>query len=97
MSAGIPRGFVRVQSTLPNGSEGETRLQFGGNRLAPDDSREREWQLIDVAHAQRVPLLNVAGFDQATRRYAYTVNENLGVLTRGRDPYRIQLGARYAF
>lgn len=29
---------------------------------------------------QRIPLLNVMGFDQATRLYTYTVNENCGVL-----------------
>ncbi len=46
---------------------------------------------------QRVPLLNIVGFDQVTRRYTYTVNQNFGVLTRGGDPYQIQLGARYAF
>jgi hypothetical protein len=39
----------------------------------------------------------VVGFDQTTRRYRYTVNEQFGVLTRGGDPYQIQLGARYAF
>ena len=31
---------------------------------------------------QRFPLLNVVGFDQATNRYVYTVNENFGVLRR---------------
>jgi hypothetical protein len=46
---------------------------------------------------QRLPLLNVVGFDQATRRYRYTVNENFGVLQRGGDPYAVQLGLRYAF
>ena len=46
---------------------------------------------------QRVPLLNVTGFDQATRRYTYSVNENFGVLTKGGTPYQIQLSARYAF
>ncbi len=46
---------------------------------------------------QRVPLLNVVGFDQSTRRYAYTVNENFGVLQRGGAPYQMQLAVRYRF
>jgi hypothetical protein len=46
---------------------------------------------------QRIPLLNVVGFDQATQRYVYTVNENAGVLQKGGDPYQIQIGGRYAF
>ena len=46
---------------------------------------------------QRVPLLNVVGFDQATRRYVYTVNENFGVLQKGGAPYQVQLAVRYRF
>ena len=44
---------------------------------------------------QQLPLLNVVGFDQATRRYRYTVNENVGVLRKQGNPYQIQLGVRY--
>lgn len=46
---------------------------------------------------QRQALLDVVGFDQAARRYVYSVNENAGVLQRGGDPYQVQLGARYRF
>ncbi len=46
---------------------------------------------------QRIPLLNVVGFDQATQRYRYTVNENFGVLQKQGDPYNIQIGGRYIF
>jgi hypothetical protein len=46
---------------------------------------------------QRQVLLNVAGFDQATQRYRYTVNRNVGVLQQGGDPWIMQLGARYRF
>lgn len=42
----------------------------------------------------RVPLLRVTGFDAATRRYRYNVNESAGVLSRGGDPYQMQLGVR---
>ena len=46
---------------------------------------------------QRIPLLNVVGFNQATRQYTYTVNENFGVLQKGGNPYQIQLAVRYGF
>lgn len=42
-------------------------------------------------------LLNVTGFDQATRRYRYTVNQNAGVLRKTGDPYQIQAGLAYKF
>ena len=35
---------------------------------------------------QQLPLLNVVGFDQATRRYRYTVNESVGVLRKTGRP-----------
>ena len=46
---------------------------------------------------QRIPLLNVVGFNQTTRQYTYTVNENFGVLQKGGNPYQIQLAVRYGF
>jgi hypothetical protein len=49
----LPRGFVRIRSALPNGTTGDATIQFGGNRLAPDDSRESQLQLIDQAFLQR--------------------------------------------
>ena len=42
-------------------------------------------------------LLFVSGFDQATQRYNYRVNENVGVIQQNGTPYQIQLGGRYAF
>ena len=44
---------------------------------------------------QRLPLLNVVGFNQATKQYIYTVNENFGVLQKAGNPYQIQLSVRY--
>jgi hypothetical protein len=46
---------------------------------------------------QRLPLLNVVGFNQATQQYAYTVNENFGVLQKAGNAYQIQLAVRYGF
>ncbi|GJG89480.1 Oar protein [Gemmatimonadetes bacterium T265] len=76
VSGELPRGFVRIQSTLPDGTKGDTRIQFGGNRLAPDDSREREWQLLDVAHAQRGPVLFTAGTDNTLTRTETFIGES---------------------
>jgi hypothetical protein len=42
-------------------------------------------------------LLTATGFDQATRRYSYRVNENVGTTNQNGTPYQIQLGARYSF
>lgn len=45
----------------------------------------------------RQTLLDVTGFDPATRRYSYSVNENVGLARKTGDPYRIQIGVRQAF
>jgi len=42
-------------------------------------------------------LLSVTGFNQATQRYVYRVNENVGTTRQNGTPYQIQLGARYSF
>jgi len=43
-------------------------------------------------------LLNVTGFDQATQRYTYTVNENIGVVNqKSGGGYQMQLGFRHSF
>jgi hypothetical protein len=42
----------------------------------------------------RLPLLRVVGFDPVTRRYKYSVNESVGALPKGGDPYLLQLGLR---
>lgn len=62
-NSNLPRGFVRIQSRLSNGNNGDTRIQFGGNRLAPDDSREVQLQLIDHAYLQRGSVLYTLGTD----------------------------------
>lgn len=61
----IPRGFVRIRSNLENGTTGDVRVQFGGNRLAPDVSDEREFQLQDRFTASRGPVLFTVGTDNA--------------------------------
>jgi len=61
----IPRGFVRVRSKLPNGTTGDVRLQFGGNRLAPEASGERQYQLINTAYWQYGKQLVTMGVDNS--------------------------------
>jgi hypothetical protein len=61
----IPRGFVRVRSRLPDGTTGDVRLQFGGNRLAPEASGERQYQLVNTAYWQLGRQLVTAGIDNS--------------------------------
>ena len=61
----IPRGFVRVRSVLPGGTSGDVRLQFGGNRLAPEESGERQIQLANTTFWQRGRQLLTFGFDHS--------------------------------
>lgn len=64
-TAGVPRGFVQVRSQLPDGTTGNSTIQFGGNRLAPDDSREWQLQLMDRFSVQRGPVLLTVGTDNS--------------------------------
>lgn len=61
----IPRGFVRVRSLLPDGTTGDVRLQFGGNRLAPEESGERQIQLLNATYWRRGSQLWTFGFDNS--------------------------------
>ncbi len=42
-------------------------------------------------------LLNVTGFDAATKNYKYTVNNSAGKIAYGGNPWQIQIGVKYAF
>jgi hypothetical protein len=75
-NSSAPRGFVRIQSMLPNGTRGDTRIQFGGNRLAPDDSRELQFQLIDHAYVQRGNVLWTFGTDNTLSRLTTYIAES---------------------
>jgi hypothetical protein len=44
----LPRGFVRIGSRLPDNSNRTVTVQFGGNRLAPENYRERQYQLANT-------------------------------------------------
>ncbi len=60
---GVPRGFVQVRSLLPDGSTGNTTIQFGGNRLAPDRSDEWALEVRDRLTAERGTWLLTIGTD----------------------------------
>lgn len=49
----LPRGFVRVASRLPDNSNRTVTVQFGGNRLAPENYRERQYQLANTVFWNR--------------------------------------------
>ncbi len=76
----LPRGFVRIQSQLADGSAGDARVQFGGNRLAPDDSRERGLQLINQSTIQRGRVLWSLGTDNALSSLTTYIAESQGGL-----------------
>lgn len=76
--AGVPRGFVQVRSLLPNGTTGNSTVQFGGNRLAPDDSREWQLQIIDRFTAQRGAVLWTMGTDNSVVRTRTLIAEGQG-------------------
>ncbi len=46
----LPRGFVRIASTLPDNSSRTVTVQFGGNRLAPEHYNERQFQLANTLY-----------------------------------------------
>jgi hypothetical protein len=49
-AANIPRAIVTVRSTLPNGTQGNTTVQLGGQRFNPEDNLENQWQLINTTY-----------------------------------------------
>jgi hypothetical protein len=56
----------------------------------------KDWGSVQTLGGSQT-LLNVTGFNQTTRRYTYTVNQNAGVLRKTGDPYQIQAGLSYKF
>ncbi|TAE26489.1 MAG: carboxypeptidase regulatory-like domain-containing protein [Cytophagales bacterium] len=58
-----PRGFVTIQSTLANGSNVSRQFQFGGNRIAPEEQGERQYQLINTTYLQKGRFFFTFGTD----------------------------------
>jgi hypothetical protein len=55
------------------------------------------WGGVRVVPGANQTLLNVIGFDQATREYRYRVNPNFGRTVKSGNRYQMQLGVRYEF
>jgi len=55
------------------------------------------WGGVRVVPGANQTLLNVIGFDQASREYRYRVNPNFGRTVRSGNRYQMQLGVRYEF
>ena len=68
VSPGVPRGFVQVRSRLPDGTTGNATIQFGGNRLAPDQSREWSLAFRDQLSSDRGQWIFSVGTDNVLTR-----------------------------
>lgn len=75
-SPGIPRGFVQLRSLLPDGTLGNSTIQFGGNRLAPDLSREWTLQLTEQVFRTVGRVQLTAGTDNTLNRMTTTIAES---------------------
>ena len=53
------------------------------------------WGAVRAVPGANQTLLNVIGFDQATREYRYRVNPNFGRTVKIGNRYQMQLGVRY--
>ncbi|WP_233636073.1 TonB-dependent receptor [Hymenobacter setariae] len=49
-SANIPRAIVTVRSLLPNGRQGSTSVQLGGQRFTPERNLENQVQLVNTSY-----------------------------------------------
>jgi hypothetical protein len=55
------------------------------------------WGAVRVVPGANQTLLNVIGFDQASREYRYRVNPNFGRTVKSGNRYQMQMGLRYQF
>ncbi|MCU0627081.1 MAG: carboxypeptidase regulatory-like domain-containing protein, partial [Gemmatimonadaceae bacterium] len=71
----LPRGWVTVQSRLPNGNVGAPQiLQFGGQRTSPEWQTERSLQLVNVTRVERGNTDFTFGTDNSLNRLAMFVS-----------------------
>ncbi|MBK8056352.1 MAG: TonB-dependent receptor [Gemmatimonadetes bacterium] len=79
VSPGIPRLRAGALDT-PQRDDGNSTIQFGGNRLAPDDSREWQLQLLDRFAIQRGAYLFTIGTDNSLTGTRTLIAESQGGL-----------------
>ena len=75
----LPRGFVRIASRLPNNTSRTTTVQFGGNRLAPEQYNERQFQLANSLYWTRANQTITLGTDNIISK----ISRHLPVEQRG--------------
>ncbi|WP_373071428.1 carboxypeptidase regulatory-like domain-containing protein [Gemmatimonas sp.] len=66
----LPRGFVRIASRLPDNSNRTVTVQFGGNRLAPENYNERQFQLANTLYWNRGSQTITLGTDNIITKIA---------------------------
>jgi Carboxypeptidase regulatory-like domain len=66
----LPRGFVRIASRLPDNTNRTTTVQFGGNRLAPENYNERQFQLANTLYWNRGNQTVTLGTDNIVTKIA---------------------------
>ena len=76
VSRGVPRGFVQVRSVLPDNTTADATIQFGGNRLAPDASREWTLQFRDRVTSDRGRWVLSAGTDNSLTHTSTLIAES---------------------
>ena len=76
----IPRGFVRVQSDLPDGTTRETEVQFGGHRFAPEINYVNRLQLTNTSYFRVGDLDFTVGTDNMFNVVESTISVEQGGL-----------------
>jgi len=77
--ANIPRAIVTVKSTLPNGTQGNTSVQLGGQRFTPENDLENQLQLVNTSYVTKGKYNFTFGTDNTlTYLNTYISNEQNG-------------------
>jgi hypothetical protein len=92
----LPRGWVQVESELPDGSTGVTEIQFGGHRWAPETNLERQLHLTNTAYLSRGDINFTFGTDNMITYLDTWLSNEQGGLFRfasiedlaNKDPFR---------
>lgn len=78
-ASNIPRAIVTVRSILPNGTQGNTTVQLGGQHFNPEDNLENQWQLINTSYLTKGKYNFTLGTDNTlTYLDTYISNEQNG-------------------
>ncbi|MGY6523033.1 MAG: outer membrane beta-barrel protein [Mongoliitalea sp.] len=70
-----PRGFVGIESFQEDGTRLFRQFQFGGNRIAPEEQGEKQFQLINTTYLQTGKIFWTFGTDNIVT-FTNTLNTN---------------------